>query len=114
LGYAVVLAIQQQADRLVKKLILLFREPCDLRLGDSPYLQEGLLRIERPPRKVDGQSMNTIQLSKWQAELLREAFAILAQEERLRMGLGQSQKTPLRCKTDQTRPQDIREWAFAI
>src|SRR6266480_1699114 len=51
-------------------------------LGVSPSDHAEFSRIQRAGREVDGSSMNMITLSKWQAEVLRDAFAMLAEEEK--------------------------------
>ena len=53
-----------------------------LGLGVSPSDHAEFPRIQRAGRKVDGSSMNMITLSKWQAEVLRDAFAMLAEKEK--------------------------------
>jgi hypothetical protein len=52
-----------------------------IRLGDSPCRQTGLPRIHPVGWRVDGQSMKMIVLSKWQAEILKDALELLAAEE---------------------------------
>src|SRR5436305_14789374 len=50
-------------------------------LRASPRNQGGLRLLQDCSPRVDGSSMKTLSLSKWQVEILREAFAILARAQ---------------------------------